>query len=80
MDPIELNGDERCMMYRLRFHGGDQDGIVVNSPRPYDQMRMQDGLIYKATAEGDACLEWVDDWTRDINLYFVNDDSKETRD
>lgn len=67
---VELHGDEHCVMYRLRFHGGPWDGRVVNSPRPYDGMK-GDGHQYRAECEGERCLVWVDDWTRDINLYHA---------
>jgi hypothetical protein len=65
--PYELHGDERCMMYRLRYIGGPKDGVIANSCRPYDAMGESEG-VYASDKEGEASLIYVDDWTRDIEL------------
>jgi hypothetical protein len=70
-DDVELKGTPECPIYRLRYHGGPCDGQVVNSFRPYDQIRHEDGHIYRAEHEGEKCLVWAGDNTYDIDLYHA---------
>ncbi len=69
MGEVPLTGDDGVMIYQLHYVGGARDGSIVNSFRPYDAMKEADGF-YVADAEGEACLIWVDDWTRKIQLRF----------
>jgi hypothetical protein len=56
------------MIYELIFIGGPKDGQEVLSPRPYDAIQEPDGHVYSADAEGDACVERVDERTGRITL------------
>ena len=71
----ELSGDEGVILYRLYYHGGPDDGVISHGFRPYYQFKNPDGSIYEI-AEGlspenkDEYVEWVDDFTRAIHLYY----------
>lgn len=56
------------MLYELHYYGGPHDGQMAYSPRPYHAICHSDGMIYRADEIGEACLRWVDDETRRIDL------------
>lgn len=57
-------------LYEIHFYGGPQDGVVALSPRPHDAYQMGDGAIYRADEEGEACLQWIADDRRRIDLHY----------
>ncbi len=67
---IEINGDEKCVIYHLHYIGGPRDGDVVNAFRPYWQMKCGDD-VYRAKEKHPDHLIWVDDFTRRIELHFI---------
>jgi hypothetical protein len=59
-------------MYNYHLHGGPRDGEVSNGFRPYYQLEI-DGNIYEvqnSDASPDEYVEWVNDGTRKIELYW----------
>jgi len=64
-----IPGSPEVRMFHLHYVGGALDGTIENSFRPYDAMRLADG-IYAADEQGERCLEWVDDFTRKIILKY----------
>jgi hypothetical protein len=60
------------MIYEIHYIGGPEDGHMAYALRPYFQMRHPDNAVYQAEMEGNQpVLEWVDDKTRAITLYFA---------
>jgi len=67
---LEVPGSEGCVIYHLHFMDGPMEGTIDNSFRPYDKIIIR-GLTYQAKEEGESCVQWLDDWTRKIELYLV---------
>ena len=63
-----MKGDK---IYELHYSGGPDDGRMTLAFRPYFRMKHPDNAVYQAEMDGDQPLmEWVDDETRAIRLYF----------
>lgn len=69
---IPLEGFPDCVFYNYYLIGGPNDGEVSNGFRPYFRLTIE-GAIYEVLnpdAPQDEYVEWVDDGTRKIKLYY----------
>ena len=66
-----LRGEPEAILYQCHLVGGPDDGTVTNCFRPYFWLKMPGGL-YEAKKHDtqDDYVQWVDDGTRRIDLYF----------
>ena len=74
MNYQKLNGDDGVVIYRLHYVGGDNDGMIANSLRPYYELFENGGQVYRAKEEPPNHEVWVDDFTRDIFLHYAGVD------
>jgi hypothetical protein len=60
-----------ALIYQLYYRGGPDDGRMAYAFRPYFRMKHPDNAVYQAEMDGDQpAMEWVDDETRAITMYF----------
>jgi hypothetical protein len=59
------------MIYELHHVGGPADGEMTYAIRPYFRLKHPDKAVYQARMEGGhPIIDWVDDETRSITMYF----------
>jgi hypothetical protein len=59
------------MLYEIHYVGGPDNGRTAYAFRPYFRMRHPDNAVYQAEMDGnEPLMDWVDDETRAITLYF----------
>jgi hypothetical protein len=69
---MPLEGFSDCIFYQYYLIGGSNDGEISNGFRPYFRLTIQ-GQIYEVKnpeASPDEYVEWINDGTRKINLYY----------
>jgi hypothetical protein len=60
------------MLYEIHYVGGPDDGSMTYAFHPYFRMKHPNHAVYQAEMEGKhPVMEWVDDETRAITLYFL---------
>jgi len=60
------------VIYHCYLHGGPLDGEMNRCFRPYEQLDIN-GSTYKAKENPPDHVEWVDDETSRIDLYYDAD-------
>lgn len=59
------------MIYKIYQHAGPRDGEMTYCYKPYFELTIE-GAIYRSKSDVlDEYVEYVDDGTRKIDLYYV---------
>ncbi len=66
-----MSSNPDCLVYNCHLFGGPNDGEVSTCFRPYFQLGLPTGTYRTQSDDPEVYVQWEDDGTRRIDLYYV---------